>query len=132
MPNVMNMKKSLFLVASLAALMAGGISVAQAAATSARLDGCGVFDANLNVVAPLNAKITATQSENGNAMLQCKADNVPTSGSGGAVRFDYASTGASCGVLDSNGQIQMTQDWEETLSASGHATMTCHYKTPTQ
>ena len=127
-----NMKKSLVVAASVAALMAGGISVVQAAATALRMDGCGLFDGNMNVVAPLNAKIAATQSANGNAMLQCKADNVPL-GTSGATRWDYSNTGVACGVLAQvNGQLQMqlTQDWEETISASGNATMTCHYTAP--
>lgn len=127
MRNMINMKKSFFLVTGLAALIAGGISVAQAApATATRLDGCGLFDGNQSVVWPAEAKITATQSPNDNAMVQCSADVTPAN-SGRAVQFDYNSTGASCGVLDSKGAVQMTQHWEETVSASGNATMTCHY-----
>ncbi len=126
MRNIINMKKSLVVATCLAALMVGGISVAQAAATVARLDGCGLFDGNQNVVFPADAKITATQSPNDNAMIQCTADVTPAD-SGRAVQFDFDSTSAYCGVLDSKGAVQMTQHWEETVSASGNAKMTCHY-----
>jgi hypothetical protein len=126
MRNIINMRTSFFVAASFAALIAGGISVAQAApAAVTRVDGCGLFDGNGGIVDPTGAKITATQSANGNAMLQCKADVTPAA-SGGAAHFDYDSTQLSCGVPDSKGVVHMTQHWEEIVSASGEATMTCH------
>ncbi len=128
MRNILNMRKSLFVVTSFAALMAGGIPVAQAApAVLSRPDNCGLLDGNGGVVWPVDAKVTATQSPNDNATVQCRADVTPAK-SGDAVQFDFNSTGFLCGVPDSIGAVQMTQHWEETVSASGNATITCHLR----
>ncbi len=126
MRKMINIRNSLFVVTSLAALIAGGISVAQAAAVLTRPDDCGLLDGNGGVVFPVDAKVTATPSPNDNAMVQCRADVTPAD-SGRAVQFDFNSTGFLCGVPDSKGAVQMTQRWEETVSASGNATITCHY-----
>jgi hypothetical protein len=60
--------------------------------------------------------------------VKCQAKGVPN-GTGTAVNYDYASTGISCGVLSSN-RFFVTQDWHETVCASGNATLTCRYKNP--
>ncbi len=127
MRNVINMRKSFFVVTSLAALIAGGISVAQAGAVHTDPNDCGLLDGNGGVVFPVDARVTATPSPNDNATVQCRADVTPAK-SGDAVQWDYNSTGFLCGVPDSTGAVQMTQHWEETVSASGNATITCHVR----
>lgn len=124
-----NMKKSLLVATSVAMLIAGGISLAHAAAMHNVPDpACGLLDGNGNVALTSNDKITFTGNANGNATFQCKADVTPAD-SGGAVKFDFESTGFSCGVpnpADPSQPSRMTQHWEETVSASGNATITCH------
>jgi hypothetical protein len=127
MRNIINMKKSVIMVASLAALIAGGISVAQAApATVTRTDGCGLLDGNGVPQFATDAKMTTTQSANDNATFQCRADVTPAD-SGGAAHFDFDSTGFKCAIPNPESFTDhMTEHWEETVSASGEATLTCH------
>ena len=129
MRNIINMKKSFFMATCLATLIAGGISVAQAApaVVTRTEDGCGLLNGNGVPQFATDAKMTTTQSANGNATFQCRADVTPAA-SGGAVQFDFNSTGFSCGVPnpDPVKESQMTQHWQETVSASGEATLTCH------
>ena len=42
-----------------------------------------------------------------------------------AAHYDSSSTGLVCGVADPSA-FQLTQNWMETVSASGEATLTCH------
>ncbi len=129
MRNIINLKKSLVVAASFAALIAGAISVAQAGpAAVSRAEGCGLLDGNGVGQLGTNSKITFTQNPNGNATFQCRADVTPAT-SGGAAHFDLDSTGYECAVpdpLDAAKEDQMTKHWEETVSASGEATLTCH------
>jgi hypothetical protein len=83
----------------------------------------GVLDANGGGAFTTDTKITATQSQNGNATFQCKADVTPST-SGSAAQFDFASTGFLWRVPDPFG-FQTTDNWKETVSASGNATLTC-------
>lgn len=130
MRNIINMRKSFLVVTSLAALIAGGISVAQAApAVATRSDRCGLLDGNgvPYLVTDANSlKMTHTQSANGNATYQCSADVTPAD-SGSAAHFDFDSTGFQCAIPDPGSFTdRMTEHWEETVSASGEATLTCH------
>ena len=129
MRNGIKMRKSFVAAVGLAALTAGAIPVAQAAAVVTRsVDGCGLLDGNGAGLPATDPKITYTQNSHGNATFQCKADVTPAA-SGGAVQFNYDSTGFYCGVpdpADPTKPPQMTQHWEETVSASGNATLTCH------
>lgn len=133
MRNIINLKKSLVVAASFAALIAGGISVAQAgSANVARSQGCGLFDGNGLVVFPDQSNMQTTTTPSGNATFHCKADVTPAN-SGSAVEWDFNSTGAECGIPQPTvdpvtgwPQYTMTKDWQETVSASGNATITCH------
>jgi hypothetical protein len=82
---------------------------------------CALFDGDGNlVVVPDGFFLVVTPS--GNRVNQCRAfglDN-PT---GQAVHFDFASTGVLC----SAGGV-LTEDWRETVSASGNAVITCMVK----
>lgn len=119
------MKKYLILTAA-TALLAMTASVAQAAPAVVvdPAGGCGLFDGNGGFAFTTDSKVTATQSNNGNSMLKCKATVTPAT-AGGAARFDSASTGAFCVILNPFG-VQVTDQWHETVSASGEATLTCH------
>jgi hypothetical protein len=58
----------------------------------------------------------------GKAMVKCSVKGVANS-QGKAVRLDYESTGMLC--FTAGGP---TEDWHETISASGNATLTCMTK----
>jgi hypothetical protein len=53
-------------------------------------------------------------------MFTCKAKDVPNT-THHEVRYDSISTGFPC--MTTNGS---TNDWQETVSASGNATLSCH------
>jgi hypothetical protein len=40
------------------------------------------------------------------------------------VQFDFASTGARC-IIEAMDGVPITEDWHETVSASGKATIVC-------
>ena len=65
-----------------------------------------------------------TASANNNALFKCQADVAPAS-SGRAVKYDFNSTGSQCGIFTQTG-LQLTDKWQETVSASGQATLICH------
>ena len=81
--------------------------------------GCGVLDGNGNGVYTTNSKVTITHSPNGNTILKCFAKGVPNN-TGRAVRWNYATTGYSCGT-----QSGSTTDWHEIVSTRGRAVLTC-------
>jgi hypothetical protein len=123
------MKKALLAAAVFTTFIAGAIPVAQAdpALVINPAGGCGLLDGNGAGAFTTDTKIVATQSQNGNTTLKCQADVTPAS-SGKAAQFDFASTGAVCGEFDAIHGSQVTQDWKETVSASGQATLICHFK----
>src|SRR5215470_4749251 len=85
--------------------------------------GCALFDGNRAFAFTTNTQITATQSPNGNSTFKCQA-NVTPSSSGQAVQWNQGNTGALCGIDNPFG-FQVTDDWHETVSASGQATLIC-------
>jgi hypothetical protein len=101
-----------------------GISsaVATAAPTHAAITlsnaGCGLADGNGNAVFVDSAHSVITSS--GNLMQHCTAQVAPSSG-GTAVHYDFNSTGAMCSTA-----FGPTSTWQETVSASGQATLSCH------
>jgi hypothetical protein len=89
--------------------------------------GCVVRDANGVEVAATEVHKTITNNKNGNVTLRCQAKDVPND-TGSAVKWDYNNTGGRrCGI-DVNGVFAMTEDWQQTLSADGRATIVCHIK----
>lgn len=119
------MKKYLILTAA-TALFAMTASVAQAAPAVVinPAGGCTLLDGNGSFTFTTDTKMTATQSNNSNSKLTCKATVTPAT-AGGAARFDFASTGIVCGIANPFG-FQTTDQWHQTVSASGEATLTCH------
>lgn len=102
---------------------AGGTAKADPAVVINPAGGCNMLDGNGGGVFTTDTKIVATQSQNGNSQVQCKADVTPSS-TGQPVRYDYASTGAQCGILNPFG-AQVTTIWHEIVSASGEAMLIC-------
>ncbi|RAK74672.1 uncharacterized protein BO72DRAFT_461119 [Aspergillus fijiensis CBS 313.89] len=82
--------------------------------------GCGLFNGNGGVEVADKARVTITSS--GNGILTCKAEVDPPA-SGKAVTYSRKNVNELCGV---NGGL--TDDWHETVSASGQATLTCRIK----
>lgn len=89
---------------------------------------CGLFDGDGGFVYTEDTMILGAHSANGNSKLTCKAKDVPNS-TGRAVVFNFENTGALCGIFSPHGFLT-TDDWQETVSASGVATLQCHYKLP--
>lgn len=119
------MKKHLILAAAMTLFaLAAPVAHAAPAVVINPAGGCGLFDGDGNFAFTNDTKVTATQSSNGNSKLTCKATVTP-SAAGRAAHFDFASTGALCGINNPFGP-QVTDQWNETVSASGEATLTCH------
>jgi hypothetical protein len=85
------------------------------------------LDGNGAIVTGNHFRAVATQSNNGNVTVRCEGDVTPASG-GGAATFDFGSTGISCVFSTAPTGLRVTQDWHETVSASGKAKLTCHDK----
>ena len=66
-----------------------------------------------------------TQSKNGNVLFKLRARGVPNA-TGGAVHWDYNSTGLRCGVYVEGVGLLSTANWRETVSASGNVIFICH------
>jgi hypothetical protein len=79
--------------------------------------GCGVIDGD-GGFAFATGSITVITS-NGTSILKCSAKRVANS-TGSAVQWNFEDTGFLCGT-----PAGITADWEEIVSASGNATLTC-------
>jgi hypothetical protein len=78
---------------------------------------CIVLDGNGHLYEADASHAVITSS--GNTNFKCSATNVPNS-TGGAVHFDFNNTNLTCGTPGGG-----TTDWQEVVSASGNATLTC-------
>ena len=108
-----------------AAVLALAAPAAQAApAVSINGTTCGMYDGNGGIAITTDTRILATQSANDNGMLRCQTQVTPPA-SGSAVRYDSSSTGGFC--FASYPVNQVTDQWKETVSASGEATLVCHF-----
>ena len=88
---------------------------------------CGVIDSNLNCVStPFHAVVTS--STPGVEIEQYSADHV-FNDNGRAVVFRFADFGPPFGYCVSEVTGALTTNWVETLSASGHASIVCRFKT---
>ena len=79
--------------------------------------GCSLLDGNGAFAAADSDHAVITPS--GNGVLKCKATVAPPAG-GKAVQWNLTNTGVFCSTL-----AGFTDDWRETVSASGEATLTC-------
>lgn len=89
---------------------------------------CGLFDGDGGLFVTEDTRVVGSHSANGNSKLTCKANDVPNS-TGAAVTWDFATTGAYCVIPSPHGAL-ITDQWHITVSASGVATLQCHYKNP--
>ena len=113
---------SAFVTAGLLAAAPFTLGSASANNAAVRIDSfsCGLADGNGNFVVTDSSQAVVTQSGNGN--LRCQADVTPSS-TGTAVHYSFDSTGFTCSTPAGD-----TAKWEETVSASGKATLSCHAK----
>jgi hypothetical protein len=125
----MLLKNRLYVSGILAAvaMTTGGIFAPALAAPAMHIghDGCTMGDGDGGVDFFPDAKVTEvdTNSVNDNITYKCTAD-VPNH-SGQAVIYNNENTGVQCGNTDF---AVLTTDWQETVSASGHAKLVCHFK----
>jgi hypothetical protein len=88
---------------------------------------CHVLDGTGTVVAGENSHGVSTNSRNNNATVRCQAQVAPPP-DGGAVRFTIADfPGLECWAPEQFGPAA-TASWTNVVSASGQATLTCHFR----
>jgi hypothetical protein len=121
----MTMSYRWMIALSLGALAAFGClpTVAQASSsgkgsTTIRDVDCAMYDGYGNLI--YSTGTTTVSADQLKAKLTCKARGVPTPG-GGTIYFNYDNTGHGCQVIG-----QFTNDWEESVTDRGIATMTCN------
>jgi hypothetical protein len=96
---------------------------------------CGIADGNGEVVWPIYPVNIITHSHNGNAQHICHADGVANPTGRAIVWKPGDLPGVDvCGIVGVPGfelpdpeDITITNDWKQVISASGHATLTCHF-----
>jgi hypothetical protein len=81
---------------------------------------CGVMDGD--GAFHLSTSSLTVSNNGGHSMHRCSAKGVPNS-TGRMVRWSYDNTGMMCWTA--NGP---TAEWQETVSASGQATLICHHR----
>ena len=119
------MKKKLTVLALVlvATVVAASAAYSNNAAVIIRDNVCGVLTGTGGVLLTTDTQIVITQSANGNALLRCRVKGVPNP-TGQAITYDTNNNpffpGLACGVAGSS-----TQDWHQTISASGVATLVC-------
>jgi hypothetical protein len=117
-----SMRRVLVLSLSTVALLAG-LSMpvgARAGAVVAKDDMCGLFDGDGGIV--MGASSIQVTNAGGVAIVKCSVKNVANS-TGRAVHYNFATTNMPCGTVNGS-----TEDWHETVSANGNATLTCRFK----
>jgi hypothetical protein len=116
------MKRVVVLTISAVALLAitSDATRASSGAVVVKDDVCGLFDGDGGVVEG-SGSMQVTNA-GGVSILKCSVKGVSNS-SGRVVRYDFASTNMQCGT-----SAGMTPDWQEVVSASGNATLTCRIK----
>jgi len=81
--------------------------------------GCGYFDGNGGFTFADTSSAVITYS--GNANMKCQGEVAPPAG-GQAVQYNFENTGFPCFVFGG----AATEKWQQVVSASGQATLTCH------
>lgn len=129
------MKRVFLSAAVFAGFLAGGMPLAYAEPAlviQASTQLCVVVLPNGTASAPSSKGIyVATHSNNvslqqdsyGNEMAKCHVTVDPPS-DGQAVHLDYDVIPVQCAILNTS-DSQLTTNWDETISASGQATLTC-------
>lgn len=121
------MKKSTSMLVSLCSVyfLASGIALAESADVFIDENGCGVLTEFSFAVGDLH-QVTAN-NDNGNIKVSCSVDLEERTSTGRSVIFNYDNTYLECSIGTSSGSVKTT-DWHQTISASGKARLTCHYK----
>jgi hypothetical protein len=116
-------------------LLVGG-SIAHAAPPLVQINvgGCTMSDGNGNTIISSDPKLkvkVSTQSAKNTLTLTCEISNVPND-TGRAVIYNFANTGGGvCMITDPLRNVVRPADvWQETVSASGEAILTCMTHTP--
>ncbi len=90
---------------------------------------CGFFDGDGGLVLTTNTQIVDAVNANGNGHLRCQAKGLANS-QGRAVKYDTDNNpffpGLLCGIVLPVTGPTLTANWNETVSASGNATLQCH------
>ena len=120
-------KKTLCFLVSMIVLLGCGVSLLVGAAmVISDVGACGLLDGNGRPAVADSSHAVITPS--GNESMTCQATVTPPAG-GSAVQWDSTNPGSSdgmCGMPDGNGGTVPTSNWQETVSADGQATLTCH------
>lgn len=93
---------------------------------------CAFLDGDGGIFVTTDTKIVVTQSNHLNAHLTCSATDVPNS-SGRAITYNSIDNPTDphvdilCEVFRPDGNLY-TDEWTETISASGNAKLQCHAK----
>ena len=117
------MRRVAVLTVSAVALVAGLAVPAGAragGAVVAKNEICGLFDGDGGIVTG-TASIQVTNAGGVN-VVKCSVKNVSNS-QGRAVHYNFGNTNMACGTA-----FGMTEDWHETVSTNGNATLTCRIK----
>ena len=116
-------------------LLVGG-SIAHAAPPLVQINvgGCTMSDGNGNTIISSDPKLkvkVSTQSAKNTLTLTCEISNVPND-TGRAVIYNFANTGGGvCMITDPLRNVVRPADvWQETVSESGEAILTCMTHTP--
>jgi hypothetical protein len=116
----------IIVIASVAILLVPAIGASAPASVVLGTSSCGVIDSNLNCVAtPFRAIVTS--SAPGVEIEQYSANGV-FNDTGRALIFTFADFGPPFGYCVSEITGAVTEDWVETLSPSGHASIVCRFK----
>lgn len=114
------MTKQLAMLSAVLMIALGSSSVSAEPALIITDQGCGLLDGNGSGVAATSDHQVVTSNDRGNLTLKCSVKGVAND-TGKAVHFDFDSTGILCGTF-----FGATDNWKETVSNSGNATLTCH------
>ena len=93
------------------------------------IDKCTLLDGNGFVAFEAGSGVTVSaQSSNNNSMHTCSANVIPPD-SGRSAIFNIENTGFPCGLDDGfGGNLAVTNDWHQVVSARGKAKLVCHFK----
>ena len=116
-------KRTIWFLASMMVLLGCGITLLADKAIVINDFGCGLFDGNGIATSVDSSHVVITPS--GNASMTCQGTVTPPQG-GTAVQFDESNKPVPCGIF-TGGTPLATDNWQETVSADGQATLTCHY-----
>jgi hypothetical protein len=85
--------------------------------------GCNMFDGDGNIFFTTDTHGVVTNSNNNNVNIRCQAEVTPPATGRAAVWSQATHPGVQCSTM-----AGLTDNWRNVVSASGNATLTCHYK----